>query len=73
MLIISVETGSPGENAGLVMGDTILNIAGTPMSYMEDLLAALGRDRIGASVDIHVLRAGTVQDLKATIGERPNV
>jgi len=70
LIVISVETGSPGEKAGLVMGDTILAIGDKPVRHWDDLLAALGKDRIGVAVNVRILRAGQVQELKTTIGER---
>jgi S1-C subfamily serine protease len=71
LLIISVEPGSPGEKTGLVLGDTILTIGETKLMHWNDLIAALSKDRIGTNVVLQVLRAGHVQELKATIGERP--
>jgi len=71
LLIISVDPGSPGEKAGLVLGDTILALGEKPVRHWDDLLASLGKDQIGATVPVRVLRAGRLQEVKATIGERP--
>jgi len=71
LLVISVDSGSPGERAGLVLGDTILSLGGTPVRHWDDLIAGLGKDRIGLAVDVRILRAGRLQEIKATIGERP--
>ncbi len=71
LLIISVDSGSPGERAGLVLGDTILTLGQQPVRHWDDLMALLGKDQIGREVDIRVLRAGQVQERRATIGERP--
>ncbi len=71
LLIISVDAGSPGDRAGLVLGDTILTLGQQPVRHWDDLMALLGKDQIGREVDIRVLRAGQVQERRATIGERP--
>jgi len=70
LLVTSVDPGSPGEKAGLVMGDTILAISDNKVRHWDDLLAALGKDQIGVSVVVRILRTGQVQELKATIAER---
>jgi S1-C subfamily serine protease len=71
LLIISVDPGSPGERAGLVMGDTILAVGEMGVRHLDDLLASLGKDLIGETVPVRVLRAGSLQEVKAVIGERP--
>jgi S1-C subfamily serine protease len=70
LLVISVDSGSPGERAGLVLGDTVLSVGGNPVRHWDDLIACLGKEQIGVTVAVGVLRAGTPQELKATITER---
>jgi S1-C subfamily serine protease len=71
LLIISVDPGSPAEQAGLVLGDTILALGGEPVRHWDDLIAGLGKDRIGVMLDVRMLRAGRLREIKVTIGERP--
>ena len=69
LLVTSVEPESPAERAALLLGDTIVDLAGEPVRYPDDLLAILSGDRIGTTVPVRVLRGGRLQELSATIGE----
>lgn len=69
-LIVSVETGSPAEKAGLFMGDTIVALGSSSVGDMEDLLGALGSTQIGATITAKIVRGGQVHELPVTIGER---
>ena len=71
LLVVSVENGSPAEQAGLLLGDTAITLDGQALRYPDDLLALLSDDRIGAAVSVSIVRGGQVQEVKATIGERP--
>jgi S1-C subfamily serine protease len=71
LLVTSVEPESPAERAALLLGDTIVDLAGEPVRYPDDLLAILSGDRIGTTVPVRVLRGGRLQELTATIGEHP--
>jgi len=71
LLLVSVEPEGPADNAGLTLGDTIVALDGQPVRHMDELLALLGGDRVGASLPIRIVRGGQVQELTVTIGERP--
>lgn len=70
LLVVSVEPGGPAEKAGLFMGDTLIALAGQPIRHLDDLLAALSSDRIGATVPARVVRGGEVRGLNVVVGER---
>ncbi|HHX45139.1 MAG TPA: PDZ domain-containing protein [Chloroflexi bacterium] len=70
VLVLSVESQSPADRGGLLLGDTIVALDGQPVRDIDDLMALLGGDRVGASVPVRVLRGGEVRDLTVTIGER---
>jgi S1-C subfamily serine protease len=71
LLLVSVEPGAPADEAGLTLGDTIVALDGQPVRHMDELLALLGGDRVGASVPVGIVRGGQTQELTVTIGERP--
>lgn len=71
LLVVSVEPGSPAEVAGLLLGDTIVALAGQPVRYLDDLLAALPGDQVGVEATARILRGGEVREVGVTIGERP--
>jgi S1-C subfamily serine protease len=71
LLLVSVEPGAPADEAGLTLGDTIVALDGQPVRHMDELLAQLGGDRVGASVPVGIVRGGQTQELTVTLGERP--
>ena len=70
LLLVSVESGSPAEEAGLVLGDTIVSIDGQVVRKLEDLRSHLDADRIGSTIPLRVVRGGQLQELKLVVGER---
>ena len=70
LIVISVETGSPAAEGGLVLGDTIVTLGGKAISRHEDLLATLSGDVVGQKEAIQILRGGQIQELIIKIGER---
>jgi S1-C subfamily serine protease len=70
LLLVSVETGSPGEKGGLVLGDTIVSLAGEPVRHLDDLLALLSGDRVGKTVPVQIVRGGKLTEISVAIGER---
>jgi S1-C subfamily serine protease len=70
LLIVSVEPGGPADHAGLMLGDTLVAVGGDVVRHLDDLLAALSGDRVGATVPVKIVRGGQVQEVRATIGER---
>lgn len=56
VLVISVEKQSPAERAGLVQGDVIVTLDGTPVRSVDDLHKLLTEARIGSRCEIALLR-----------------
>jgi S1-C subfamily serine protease len=70
LLLVAVESGSPAEQGGLLLGDTIVALDDTPIRQHDDLLALLSADRIGAAALMRIVRGGEVEEVNVTIGER---
>ncbi len=70
LLTVSVEPGGPAEKAGFFMGDTLVALDKQPIRHLDDLLAALSGDRVGATVKASVVRGGQVRELSVVVGER---
>jgi S1-C subfamily serine protease len=71
LLLVSVEPGSPADQGGLLLGDTLVGLDGQPLRQMDDLVTLLSGDRVGKSVSLRIVRGGKVQEVSVTIGERP--
>ncbi len=70
LLLVSVEPGSPADQGGLLLGDTIVAFDEQPVRHMDDLLALLSSDRVGETMPVRIVRGGQVQELKVVVGER---
>jgi S1-C subfamily serine protease len=70
LLVAQVKAGSPAEQAGLLLGDTIIALDGQSVTHHGALLALLGGELVGATVTVGVVRAGQVQELQVVVGER---
>jgi S1-C subfamily serine protease len=70
LLLVAVEPGSPAEQGGLLLGDTIVALENSPVQQHDDLLALLSADRVGTKVSLRIVRGGQAQDVSVVIGER---
>ncbi|MFL7839608.1 MAG: S1C family serine protease [Candidatus Promineifilaceae bacterium] len=70
LLIVAVETGSPADEGGLTIGDTIVQMGSTTIRRHDDLLAELMRSEIDAKVPVTIVRGGEVQTLNVKIGQQ---
>ena len=71
LLVLDVTAGGPAETAGVLVGDVILDVDQQAIASIDDLLTLLTTDRVGRSVPVRILRAGTATELAVTVGERP--
>lgn len=70
LLLVGVESDSPAETAGLMVGDIIVAIDGQPVRNHDELLAGLSGDVIDKSTPVEVLRGGQPQSINVKIGAR---
>jgi S1-C subfamily serine protease len=71
LLIVGVESGSPADRGGLILGDLLVAFNGQPVRDTDDLLAALGPERVGQETAARVVRGGEGRDVSVVVGERP--
>lgn len=69
LLIVAVEPGSPAEQGGLTIGDTIVKIGSTVVRRHDDLLAELMQSDIDEKTPLAIVRGGEVQTLNVRIGD----
>jgi S1-C subfamily serine protease len=58
VLVLTVETGSPANQAGIAQGDIIIAFGETSITGVDDLHRVLTAERIGVSSSLTVLRSG---------------
>lgn len=71
MMVVSLADGAPAVLAGVLPGDIVLEVDGTPVRRARALVALLGPERIGQPVAVRLLRAGEVRTLSVAITARP--
>ena len=68
-LVRGVETGSPGEKAGIEPGDIITRFDGKAIEKPSDLPRLVGNTKPGTKSTVTVFRRGNSRDLTVTIAE----
>ena len=70
LLVVTVEPGSAADQAGLLLGDIVVALAGTPTADTEALQSVLGPELAGEPTTLRILRGGEPRELTITPGER---
>jgi len=70
LLLVGVETESPAEAGGLLIGDIIVAIAGNRVTDPDELAASLTGSVVGKPTSVEVVRGGKPTTITVTIGER---
>ena len=68
--ITAVEQGGPADEAGLLTGDIVLAVSGTPVTGVDDLVRLLDADKIGSTVPLDVLRRSDKRRYWVALRER---
>jgi len=70
VLVAEVARGSPAERAGIKRGDIVLSINGMALESAAQLRNAIALLRAGQTVELKVLRQGTIRSVAVTIRAR---
>jgi S1-C subfamily serine protease len=71
LLIVAVATGSPAEQAGILLGDIIVMVEGSSIESLQSLQVALDGENIGKSIALEVVRGGQLVKVSVVVGEKP--
>lgn len=71
VMITMIDTDTPAERAGLLLGDVVIAIDDEAVTDPEDVTAFLGADRVGKSLRFTIVRGGARREVAVTVGERP--
>jgi S1-C subfamily serine protease len=71
VLVAGVAASGPAAAAGLRAGDLILAVDGEPTPSVDAVHRQLGRDTIGRTLALRVLREGKLLDLQAAVTRQP--
>jgi S1-C subfamily serine protease len=70
LMVVSVETDSPAEKSGILLGDIVVGLDDYTVQSVGELLMLLGTDKVGAESVVRLVRGGQLMDVAVTIGER---
>ena len=70
LMVMSVVEGGPAAQAGILAGDIILSVDGTPAHRFRKMAKLFGADSIGRTADLRLIRSGQVITVQTTIAER---
>lgn len=68
LLIVQVESGSPAEQGGLMLGDTLLSLNGEAIQDVDQLRRHLRGLQAGQTLALQIVRGGAVRDLNVAAG-----
>ena len=72
LIVVGVVADGPAAHAGLMLGDVLVALEGTPLHDLGDVQAAIAGRRTGTAVTVSLFRAGTPLDVAVTLAERPS-
>jgi len=70
LLLVGIEDDGPAAQAGLLVGDILVGLAGQPVSDPDELLTRLVGAVVGQPTVVEVLRGGEPTTVNVIIGER---
>jgi len=70
-MVLEVEPEGPAHKAGIIIGDILVALAGSPVARLEDVQAQLRGEAIGKPLALKFVRGGAAQEVNIVVGERP--
>ncbi|EDX86535.1 hypothetical protein S7335_4240 [Synechococcus sp. PCC 7335] len=70
ILIVSVETESAADTAGLTLGDIMLTFDGEMLEDLKQVQSFLGPQSVGKALQVQLLRGGELRSVSVVVGER---
>jgi S1-C subfamily serine protease len=71
LIVLSVASGGPAAKAGVMPGDILLAVDKTPALRVRQVIPRLDVDSVGKTVNLEILRGGTLITIQAVIEARP--
>jgi S1-C subfamily serine protease len=71
LMVVSLASGGPAEQAGIFQGDILLSLDGQSLHRPRSIRGLLDRVPIGTVVEVRLLRAGQPHSVGVTISARP--
>jgi S1-C subfamily serine protease len=72
LIVVRVEADGPAARAGLMLGDVLVALEGTPLHDPGDVQDAIAGRKVDTAVTVSLLRAGAPLEVAVTLAERPS-
>ncbi|MBW4690279.1 MAG: S1C family serine protease [Lyngbya sp. HA4199-MV5] len=72
VIVVSVEPDGPAEQAGVLLGDILIALGGSPISDVGDVHNLLDPEQVGQPLAAQIIRGGALLEITITVGERPH-
>ena len=71
LIVLSLETNGPAAQAGVLVGDVLVTLAGKPVADTDEVQEAMETAGVGQQVMAGLVRGGESKQIPVTLGERP--
>jgi S1-C subfamily serine protease len=71
LMVMQVAPGGPAQQAGVVAGDILVAVDGSPASHPNAIARQFGPESIGKAVELRLIRSGSLRFLAASVTARP--
>jgi S1-C subfamily serine protease len=71
LIVLSLEAAGPAAQAGILIGDILLELGGKPVADTDDIQLVLEGHPVGEKIESTVLRGGEARKVAIPVGERP--
>ncbi|GAB4144487.1 MAG: trypsin-like peptidase domain-containing protein [Cyanobacteria bacterium J069] len=71
VIVLSIEAGGPSDTAGVLIGDVLLSLGGTPVGDIADVYAKLSTTPVGTPLTAQIVRGGGLVQIEIVVGDRP--
>lgn len=72
VMVLEVEPDGPADKGGMVIGDILIGMNGSPVMRLEDVQAHLPGEQIGKTLRAEFLRGGAKRETSIVVAERPS-
>lgn len=72
LMVVNVEPQSTAAEAGILLGDILIEIEDSSVGKLRDLQAFLEPQNIGKAIAIKMIRAGKLEQISVTVGDSGN-